>query len=107
MVKHVIIWTLKDEYSAEEKQAIKQGISRGLRRSSRPCRSCEWEGAPVHRTEKLLRLRSLRVDIYCPIGYNRFVPSVQIFKESEVTIMFAAKLQSGIEYGMVTSVCVF
>lgn len=30
MVKHVIIWTLKDEYSAEEKQAIKQGIKEGL-----------------------------------------------------------------------------
>ena len=30
MVKHVIIWTLKDEYNAEEKQAIKQGIKEGL-----------------------------------------------------------------------------
>nr|WP_330367064.1 DUF4298 domain-containing protein [Butyrivibrio sp. WCD3002] len=30
MVKHVILWTLKDELSAEEKAAIKQGIKEGL-----------------------------------------------------------------------------
>ena len=30
MVKHVILWTLKDEYSAEEKENIKQGIKEGL-----------------------------------------------------------------------------
>ena len=30
MVKHVILWTLKDEYSAEEKEKIKQGIKEGL-----------------------------------------------------------------------------
>ena len=30
MVKHVIVWTLKDEYSAEEKAAIKNGIKEGL-----------------------------------------------------------------------------
>ena len=30
MVKHVILWTLKDEYSAEEKAQIKQGIKEGL-----------------------------------------------------------------------------
>jgi len=30
MVKHVIIWTLKSEYSDEEKKAIKQGIKEGL-----------------------------------------------------------------------------
>ena len=30
MVKHVILWTLKDEYSAEEKENIKQGIKKGL-----------------------------------------------------------------------------
>ncbi len=30
MVKHVILWTLKDEYSAEEKNQIKQGIKEGL-----------------------------------------------------------------------------
>ena len=30
MVRHVIIWTLKDEYSAEEKAAIKAGIKEGL-----------------------------------------------------------------------------
>ena len=30
MVKHVILWTLKDEYSAEEKAKIKQGIKEGL-----------------------------------------------------------------------------
>ncbi|MCR5502357.1 MAG: Dabb family protein [Lachnospiraceae bacterium] len=30
MVKHMIIWTLKDEYSAEEKEKIKQGIKTGL-----------------------------------------------------------------------------
>ena len=30
MVKHIIIWKLKEEYSAEEKEAIKQGINEGL-----------------------------------------------------------------------------
>ena len=30
MVKHVILWTLKDELSAEEKAAVKQGIKEGL-----------------------------------------------------------------------------
>ena len=30
MVKHVIVWTLKDEYSAEEKESIKKGIKEGL-----------------------------------------------------------------------------
>ena len=30
MVKHVIIWTLKDELSAEEKASVKQGIKEGL-----------------------------------------------------------------------------
>ena len=30
MVKHVILWTLKDEYSEEEKKQIKQGIKEGL-----------------------------------------------------------------------------
>ena len=30
MVKHVILWTLKDEYSAAEKTQIKQGIKEGL-----------------------------------------------------------------------------
>lgn len=30
MVKHVILWTLKDEYSNEEKDSIKQGIKEGL-----------------------------------------------------------------------------
>ncbi len=30
MVKHVILWTLKDEISAEEKATIKQGIKEGL-----------------------------------------------------------------------------
>ena len=30
MVKHVIVWTLKDEYSAEEKDDIKKGIKEGL-----------------------------------------------------------------------------
>ena len=30
MVKHVIIWTLKDEYSNEEKAAIKAEIKAGL-----------------------------------------------------------------------------
>ncbi len=30
MVKHVIVWTLKDELSAEEKTTIKQGIKEGL-----------------------------------------------------------------------------
>ncbi|MBQ2533429.1 MAG: Dabb family protein [Lachnospiraceae bacterium] len=30
MVKHVILWTLKDELSAEEKQQVKAGIKEGL-----------------------------------------------------------------------------
>ena len=30
MVRHVIIWTLKDEYSAAEKAEIKRGIKEGL-----------------------------------------------------------------------------
>ena len=30
MVKHVILWTLKDELSSEEKVTIKQGIKEGL-----------------------------------------------------------------------------
>ena len=30
MVKHVILWTLKEEYSTEEKEKIKTGIKEGL-----------------------------------------------------------------------------
>ena len=30
MVKHVILWQLKDEFSEEEKQKIRQGIREGL-----------------------------------------------------------------------------
>lgn len=30
MVRHMIIWTLKDEYSPEEKAEIKHGIKEGL-----------------------------------------------------------------------------
>ena len=30
MVKHVILWNLKDEYSEEEKSEIKAGIKEGL-----------------------------------------------------------------------------
>ena len=30
MVKHIILWTLRDEYTEEEKAAIKQGIKDGL-----------------------------------------------------------------------------
>lgn len=30
MVKHVILWNLKDEFSAEEKENIKVGIKEGL-----------------------------------------------------------------------------
>ena len=30
MVKHVILWQLKDELSAEEKQKVKEGIKEGL-----------------------------------------------------------------------------
>ena len=30
MVKHVIIWTLKDELSTEEKESVKLGIKEGL-----------------------------------------------------------------------------
>ena len=30
MVKHIILWTLKDELSAKEKEQVKQGIKEGL-----------------------------------------------------------------------------
>jgi len=30
MVKHIILWTLKDELSAEEKKQVKLGIKEGL-----------------------------------------------------------------------------
>ena len=30
MVKHIIVWTLKDEYSDSEKAGIKKGIKEGL-----------------------------------------------------------------------------
>ena len=30
MVKHIILWQLKDEFSAEEKESIKEGIKTGL-----------------------------------------------------------------------------
>lgn len=30
MVKHIILWQLKDEFSTEEKEAIKAGIKSGL-----------------------------------------------------------------------------
>lgn len=30
MVKHIILWTLKSEYSEEEKKQIKEGIKQGL-----------------------------------------------------------------------------
>ncbi len=30
MVKHVILWQLKDEFSAEEKETIRAGIKEGL-----------------------------------------------------------------------------
>lgn len=30
MVKHVILWNLKEEFSASEKESIKQGIKEGL-----------------------------------------------------------------------------
>ena len=30
MVKHIILWTLKEEYSNEEKESIKSGIKEGL-----------------------------------------------------------------------------
>ena len=30
MVKHIILWTLKEELSGEKKETIKQGIKEGL-----------------------------------------------------------------------------
>ena len=30
MVKHIFLWTLKDEYSVEQKNDIKKGIKEGL-----------------------------------------------------------------------------
>ena len=30
MVRHIILWTLKDEYSPEEKEDIRKGIKEGL-----------------------------------------------------------------------------
>ena len=35
MVKHVILWTLKDELSDEEKVSVKKGIKEGTRRLKR------------------------------------------------------------------------
>lgn len=31
MVKHIILWTLKEELSGEEKETIKQGIKQGIK----------------------------------------------------------------------------
>lgn len=30
MVKHIILWNLKDEYSEEQKEQIRKGIKEGL-----------------------------------------------------------------------------
>ena len=30
MIKHIILWTLKEEFTAEEKETIKRGIKEGL-----------------------------------------------------------------------------
>ncbi|MCR4956581.1 MAG: Dabb family protein [Lachnospiraceae bacterium] len=30
MVKHIILWSIKEEYQGEEKEAIKKGIKEGL-----------------------------------------------------------------------------
>ncbi len=30
MIKHIILWTLKEHFTTEEKQSIKQGIKEGL-----------------------------------------------------------------------------
>ncbi len=30
MVRHVIVWTLKEEYTGEEKETIKKGVREGL-----------------------------------------------------------------------------
>lgn len=30
MIKHIILWTLKDEYTLEQKETIKAGIKEGL-----------------------------------------------------------------------------
>ena len=42
MVKHVILWKLKEELTAEEKENVKAGIKAGLeglcRKSARTCR---------------------------------------------------------------------
>ena len=35
MVKHIILWQLKDELSEEEKQTVKAGIKEGLEVSCR------------------------------------------------------------------------
>ena len=58
MVKHIILWQLKDELSEEEKQTVKAGIKEGLeglagkvpgrseeRRVGKECRS-RW--SPYH-----------------------------------------------------------
>ena len=34
MVKHIILWQLKDELSEEEKQTVKAGIKEGLDRKA-------------------------------------------------------------------------
>ena len=40
MVKHVIVWTLKDEYSSSEKKEIKAGVKAGLEGLFRTSRAC-------------------------------------------------------------------
>ena len=41
MVKHVILWTLKNEYSKEEKEAIKAEIKAGLEGLAVRFRDCQ------------------------------------------------------------------
>ena len=56
MVKHVILWTLKDEFSEDEKANVKAGIKEGL--ESRKGKIPAFEVSPGH------KVRCLKFDSY-------------------------------------------
>ena len=77
MVKHVILWILKDEYSEEEKKQIKQGIKEGdetvisahqIRFLRRLVRDYQFRSSPPERTfemwPQVLRGEKLYISAY-------------------------------------------
>ena len=50
MVKHIILWNLKDEYSEEQKEQIRKGIKEGLEGLSRSC--ADWPFLRQHLPSK-------------------------------------------------------